>query len=137
RQFFQRLSERRPLVLVFEDLHWADRSSINLLQTLMRSVPATRLLRVLVGRPEFPETLDFLVERARAELPDRVVELVLAQLTAAQCEAPVRTLRGGGHLPCSVRAHIVGRADGNPFFVEEAVRSLIDSGAVVRREGRF
>jgi class 3 adenylate cyclase/tetratricopeptide (TPR) repeat protein len=137
RLLFQRLAEAHPLVVVFEDLHWADQSSIKLLESLLRVAARHRILLVVVGRPDFPETLERVIRLAREQLPDRYLELGLARLSDQESHSLIGNLLGGGTLPYPTEALIVRTAEGNPFFIEEVVRALIDEGAVVRRDQRY
>jgi class 3 adenylate cyclase/tetratricopeptide (TPR) repeat protein len=137
RQLFQRLADRQPVVMVFEDLHWADLSSIGLLESLLRLVTRHRLLFVGVARPDFPETSERIFAAARSEHASVYTEVRLGHLTASQCDALIQNLLGSTDLlPYATRALIVRKADGNPFYIEEVIRSLIDQGAVVYEAGR-
>jgi class 3 adenylate cyclase/tetratricopeptide (TPR) repeat protein len=132
RQLFLRLADQRPTVVVFEDLHWADLSSIELLESLLRLVVRHRLLFVAVARPDFPETSERILAAARTEYATAYTEIRLGQLTDPQCDALIQNLLGSTDLlPYATRALIVRKADGNPFYIEEVIRSLIDQGAVV------
>jgi len=137
RELLERLARRRPLVLLFEDLHWADQSSINLLESLLRVVESAPVLILAVGRPHFPDTLDRLLAAARGAHASQLVEVPLQRLTDQQCDALIQNLLKTDDLPYATRALIVRKADGNPFYIEEVIRSFIDTGAVEHRGGRF
>jgi class 3 adenylate cyclase/tetratricopeptide (TPR) repeat protein len=137
RELFQRMSEARPLVLVFEDLHWADLSSIALLETLLRLAAEARVLFVLAFRPDYLETSARVQAFARETYPAQHVVIELEPLTDRQCDELIDNLLPIEHLPESTRALIASKAEGKPFFIEEVVRSLIDSGAVEHKEGRL
>lgn len=137
REWLERLARRQPLVLVFEDLHWADQSSIKLLESLLRLVESNALLIVAVGRPDFPGTVGRIQEAARDAHATRLVELALQRLTDEQADALICNLLKTDQLPYATRALVVRKADGNPFFIEEVIRSFIDSGAVQYRDGHF
>jgi class 3 adenylate cyclase/tetratricopeptide (TPR) repeat protein len=130
-------ARRRPLVVVMDDLHWADRSSIELLEALLRLADEERLLFVVAARPGWPETSGRILERARAQHAERNLELALAPLGPEAVRRMVRNLFRGGDVPYATRTLIEERARGNPFYIEEVVRSLVDQGAVEYRDGAF
>lgn len=137
RRLFERLAGTRPLLLLFEDLHWADLSSVKLLETLLRLVTEHAIVFTCVGRPDFPDTLGRVTTVAREGYGDRYVALVLTRLSEPQCAAIVENLLGMDDLPQSTRALIIRKADGNPFYLEEVVRSLVEQGALTFRDGRY
>jgi len=120
-----------PIVIVMEDLHWADASSLLLLEALYRLTPTHRIVFINAFRPGYwgiddatPETLK---SRAPA-LP--VVDIVLQPLKPHLSESLINNILNLKQLEPSMRGEIIDRAGGNPFFVEEIVRSLIDQGVV-------
>ncbi len=132
RRYFDRLSGRQPLVLVFEDLHWMDDSSARLLQHLLPLVSTTALLLIGVSRPE-PDTPGAEFRRgASASFPDRYFEIVLTPLSDADGTTLVRNLLEIEDLPERVRALILQKSEGNPYFLEEVIRTLVSTGTVVR-----
>ena len=137
RQLFEKTAARQPLVLVFEDVHWADQSSITLLEGMLRLTADAAVLMVIVSRPDFPRTSGRIVDIARQQYADRYQELHLAPLDDQQCDVLVRNLLRIEDLPRATRILITSTAEGNPFFIEEIVRSLIDEGAVESRDGRL
>jgi TOMM system kinase/cyclase fusion protein len=115
------LAEREPLVLVLEDLHWADASTLELLDRFVTELPSAPILAVFTARPELTPSW----------LSSAVHTLPLARLGAPDIERMAARLTGGRGLPAEVVSRIVARTDGVPLFVEEIVRSMIDSGALV------
>ena len=134
RHFFARLAEERPLLLVFEDLHWVDRSSATLLEHLLSLVESAPLLFCCVSRPEPEGPAARLRELAARDHADRYAEIVLSPLGLAESARLLRELTETETLPPRLRAEILGKAEGNPFFLEEAIRALIDAGALARNE---
>ena len=130
RTLLQRLAAAHPLVLVFEDLHWADLSSIKLLESLIGLAGDHAILFLLASRPDHPETTDRVVDRAAADLGAHHLGLRLEPLGNKECDELVGNLLRIDNLPFSTRALISRRAEGNPFYIEEVVRSLIDQGIV-------
>ena len=139
RRFFERLARSQPLVLVFEDVHWMDDSSARLLEHLLPLVERVPLLIIGLSRPD-PDTPGARLRQValRNHAP-RYTEVVLTPLATADSARLVRNLLAIDDLPLPVREMIVRKADGNPFFLEEIIRTLIDTGAVVRdsRSGRW
>ena len=137
RELIEEIARQQPLLLVFEDLHWADQSSIKLLEGLLRVVVAEPVLILVAGRPDFADTLDRILAAARENHSTELLELHLQPLTDQQCDTLIRNLLKTDELPYATRALILRKAEGNPFFVEEVIRSFIDSGLVEHRNGQF
>jgi class 3 adenylate cyclase/predicted ATPase len=130
-------ARRRPLLVVMDDLHWADQSSLELLEALLRLVEEERLLFLIAARPGWADSAARIRERARADHAERNLELVLEPLGAEAVRRMVRNLFRGGDVPYATRTLIEERARGNPFYIEEVVRALVDQGAVEYRDGAF
>lgn len=137
RALLTKAAELTPLVLVAEDLHWADTSSIELLESLFRLTETQRILFVNLFRPAYRKTGDHILEIVKEKFPENNCEIVLEPLDERTSEALINNMLhiGGPHHP--VTDQIVKRAGGNPFFIEEVVRSLIDEGAIVLKDGLF
>jgi class 3 adenylate cyclase/tetratricopeptide (TPR) repeat protein len=131
----RRGSERGPLVLVFEDLHWADASSLDLLESLLRVARSLRVLFVLAARPEYSETTQRMLRSVREQHADVHVEVEIEALGAASSAKLIANLFENGDVPHTTRGLIEEKTAGNPFFIEEVVRSLLDDGAIEWREG--
>jgi class 3 adenylate cyclase/tetratricopeptide (TPR) repeat protein len=125
RRLLVRAAERRPQVLVIEDLHWIDSASEQFLATLVDSIPALRVLLVFTYRPGYANPFG---ERSYFT---RVVPAALSPEDSAGMAAAVLAADG---LPDPLRTLIGAKAEGNPFYVEELVKSLQESG-VLRRDG--
>jgi DNA-binding SARP family transcriptional activator len=130
RDFLVALSRRQPAVLVLEDLHWADPLSLDLVSALMEALPQAALLLLCVARPEREHRSFRLGEVAARKCPDGFTELRLRELTPAQGRRLVDALLGSESIPGPAREHILETARGNPFFIEEIVRSLLLSGSL-------
>jgi class 3 adenylate cyclase len=125
-RFFQAVAATRPAVLLLEDLQWADDGSLDLLDHLARELPRTRLLVVGLTRPTLLERRpDWAAGRpGQARLP-------LAPLSMGETEQLVEALLQRAEvIPPALRDLIVARAEGNPYYVEELIRMLIDEGAI-------
>jgi class 3 adenylate cyclase/tetratricopeptide (TPR) repeat protein len=132
RRFVERLARVKPLVLVFEDLHWMDASSAALVEHLLPLVERVPLLICGLSRPKRDSPSVRLQTVAHQDYASRYNEIVLDPLSDVDSVQLVANLLAIDDLPDSLRAMIVDKAEGNPFFLEEIIRSLIDSGAVVR-----
>jgi len=132
-QLFARLAEEGPLVLAFEDLHWADPTSVLLLEQLLSLAEDTPVVLVLTLRPERDHSSWGLREHAGREFPHLLREIDLGPLGVADREL-LAALVAPAELPAELERRVLEAADGNPFFLEELVRSLADVGALVRAD---
>jgi class 3 adenylate cyclase/tetratricopeptide (TPR) repeat protein len=125
RRLLIRAAESRPQVIVFEDLHWIDSATESMLAFIADSVPTNRILCLFTYRPGYSPPFGdrtFHTRISLSSLPEEDTAAMVSQL-----------LRGEG-LPPELDRLIVEKAEGNPFFVEEVVRSLVESGAI-RHDG--
>ena len=124
-----------PLVLVAEDLHWADPTSVELLESLLPLTEQVDLLLICVFRPEREHDAWRLREMAARDYGCRHTDLWLEPLSATESEMLVGNLLRLEDLPEKLKGQIQERAEGNPFYLEEVLRSLIDEGAITQEEG--
>ena len=130
RRVIEATSRHRPTVVVLDDLHWAEPMLLDLVEHLAEWLSASPVLLVAAGRPELRELRPALVEVGSR--PRTVVSLEgLDPDTTAELAAE---LLGAGALPLEVVARVVAATEGNPLFVRELVRMLVDDG-VLRPEG--
>ena len=118
-------AEREPLLMVWEDVHWADPSTSDLLGQMIDQAPTVPLSIVLTLRPEFA-----LPWPARSH----VRPLTLSRLERPQIEVMATRLAGGKELPAEVFEHVVQKTDGVPLFVEEMTKAVLGS-SVLRADG--
>ena len=121
------LADLRPVVLVVEDLHWADESTLEVLAILLEQVEALPLLLVMTARLEFEP-----VWRTHGHL----AETRLARLTDPEVRELVSVV-AGYPLPEEVVDQIVSRADGVPLYAEELTRAILESGRLERKSGQL
>ena len=132
----ERMAAGRPLALVFEDLHWADLSSIELLEHLLPKTEVAPLLLCLVSRPD-PETpAARLLSTAARRHGDRFAEVALAPLPPDETGALAEALLAGARLGRDFGDLLIQRSDGNPLFLEEIIRSLVDMQVLARGPGQ-
>ncbi|HLA81210.1 MAG TPA: ABC transporter substrate-binding protein [Thermoleophilia bacterium] len=128
------LAAWRPLALLLDDLHWADGTSLALLEAMMAATEAMPILLCLLFRPDREHGCWRVNDIARQRFPHRHIEIALEPLAPADAEQLVTNLLMIPNFPLEVRDLILQRAEGNPFFVEEVIRSLIEVGMLVREE---
>ncbi|HMA33777.1 MAG TPA: adenylate/guanylate cyclase domain-containing protein, partial [Chloroflexia bacterium] len=129
-----RLAAARPVWLVIEDMHWADAASVELVEHLLALTERLPLAVVGVFRSHPDSTSRILQAVAEVSYGDRYIHLPLAILPDDSSLRMATQLLGMDPLSPALQALIVGKAEGNPFFVEEVLRSLIDRGALLRDE---
>ena len=130
-------AERKPTVIVLDDLHWADSASLDLLLQVTELVEEWPILIICLLRPDKDAPSWSAIERASSELGDRFTAVFLEPLDAANSQELLGNLLHIEDLPESVRTLILDKAEGNPFFVEEVIRTLIDSEYIVRENNHW
>ncbi len=126
------LARERPLCVLLEDLHWADEATLELLEELLPLVDEEAVGLVLLYRSEREHRSWQLGQLARQRFPHRYSELELGPLDRDDALAIAEA-----DLPERVADILVDRAGGNPFFLEEALRDLVERGALRRENGRY
>ncbi len=126
---------QQPLILVCEDLHWADPSSVELLVKLLPLTNEVPILFCFLTRPDRDMPGWRLVNAARDVLGNGLVEVQLQSLSEKDSRQLVTNLLEIDALPENIRAIILKKAEGNPFFVEEVIRMLIDREVIVQKDG--
>jgi ABC-type transport system substrate-binding protein/class 3 adenylate cyclase len=123
------VTREQPLCVVFEDLHWADESTLELLEELVELADRAAITFVLLYRSEREHGSWHLGERARQRFPHRLVELDVRSLTPEDSKL-LAAGAAGGDLPDAVTDLLASRAGGNPFFLEEALHDLLERGVL-------
>ena len=123
RDLLIRENENRPLVVVVEDLHWMDKTSENFLKYLIDSLPGTRIMLILLYRPEYIHQWGSKTYYSKIGL-DQLNTVSSAELVKAVFEE--------GEAVPELRDLVLGKAGGNPLFVEEITHSLIENGYIQR-----
>ncbi|OGN86637.1 MAG: hypothetical protein A2X23_00320 [Chloroflexi bacterium GWC2_73_18] len=134
-QLLRALSAEAPLVVVCEDVHWADPASVEVMSQLLPLASQLPVLFIAAARTETDVPGWRLVAHAREVFGSALTEIQLGPLEAEESRSLVSNLLEIESLPDRVRELILARAEGNPFFVEEVIRMLIDRGAIQRRDG--
>jgi class 3 adenylate cyclase/tetratricopeptide (TPR) repeat protein len=121
-------SGREPLVLVLEDLHWTDRTSQEFLDYLIGWLPYTRILLILVYRPEYVHNW---------ENKSYYTKVGLNQLSTHSSAELVQAVLKEGEVDPELMKFIIGKAGGNPLFVEELTSSMLESGSILKKGRRY
>jgi class 3 adenylate cyclase/tetratricopeptide (TPR) repeat protein len=121
-------AEKAPVYTVWEDLHWADPSTLEFLELCLDHTPTARTLMVLTFRPEFTPPW-----APRSYLS----HLVLSRLGRPQSRALVEGVTGGKALPAEVLQQVVAKTDGIPLFVEELTKMVMESGLLREVDGHY
>jgi ABC-type transport system substrate-binding protein/class 3 adenylate cyclase len=130
------LARELPLCLVFEDLQWADEATLALLDDLLATTEEEPVALVLSYRTEHEHGGWDLAERARRRYRHRFVEVELTSLPQ-NAALELATEAAGAALPETVAVLLAERSGGNPFFLEEALRDLLERGVLRRGNGRL
>jgi class 3 adenylate cyclase/tetratricopeptide (TPR) repeat protein len=123
-----RESQVQPLLLVFEDLHWIDAETQALLDTLVESLPTARLLLLVNYRPEYQHGWGN---------KTYYTQLRLDPLPPASAEDLLQALLGDDPSLAPLTRLLIARTEGNPFFLEESVRALVETGVLVGQPGAY
>jgi predicted ATPase/class 3 adenylate cyclase len=130
-------TRQKPVVLIFEDLHWADNGSLELLDFLLELALKAPLVIVAVSRSFTDAKLAEIKKRASDQLRLRFTDLSLKNLSPDQSDRLLSQLLAIYNMPESLRNHIVQRAAGIPLYIEEILRMLIDQNLLKREEGHW
>ena len=123
-----RESQEQPLLLVFEDLHWIDSETQALLNSLVEGLPTTRLLLLVNYRPEYQHGWGS---------KTYYTQLRLDPLAPASAEEVLQALLGDDPSLTPLTPLLLTRTQGNPFFLEESVRTLVETGVLVGEPGAY
>jgi tetratricopeptide (TPR) repeat protein len=123
-----RESQMQPLLLVFEDLHWIDTETQALLDSLVESLPTARLLLLVNYRPEYQHSWGS---------KTYYTQLRLDPLPPASADEFLQALLGDDPSLAPLKQLLIARTEGNPFFLEESVRTLVETGVLVGEPGAY
>jgi class 3 adenylate cyclase len=124
----ERLAARRPVLMVFEDVHWIDPTSLDLLDRIVDRVATLRVLLIITFRPEFVPAW---IGRSHVTL------ISLGRLPRRQRAEMIMRVTGGKALPQEIAEQIIDRTDGVPLFIEELTKTVIESGMLTDAGDRF
>ncbi len=128
---WRRRFDSQPVVIVCDDLHWSDPTSISLLQDLLPLTEEMAILFICVFRPE-RDVPGWQIKNTADEIYHHLyTEINLQPLSENQSNEMIDALLGNPELPAELRGRVLERAEGNPFYIEEVIRTLIDGGAII------
>src|SRR5271157_2311345 len=122
------LARHKPVLILFEDAHWADATSLEALDLAIQRLRRLPVLLLITYRPEF--------EALWTSLED-VATIALRRLDPCEAETLAERVTGGRKLPAEVLAQIVAKTDGVPLFVEELTKNVLESGLLIEEGGRY
>ena len=131
RRLLERLAAERPVVLVIEDVHWAEETLLDLIDHLVQSIDDAAVLLLCPTRPELLE------KRTAWGEQERATRIELEPLGAGDSRTMVSELLGDATLDERVLDRVVEAAEGNPLFAEQLLRMLTDEGLIVERDGAW
>jgi class 3 adenylate cyclase len=129
-RLFEELARRRPLIAVFDDIHWAEPTFLDLVEAVAEQSREAPLLILCMARPDLLE-----LRPAWGETGREGTRLHLTPLTDDESGRLIVNLLGEPELATDVRTRITETTEGNPLFVEEMVAMLIEEGSLLRRDG--
>jgi class 3 adenylate cyclase/tetratricopeptide (TPR) repeat protein len=130
RKLLETLAARRPLLVVFDDIQWAEPTFLDLLEYLGDWIQGVPVMLLFLARPELLEVRgNWLAGKPNASF------VSLPPLTEAETDGLISNFLGGGQLVDDARGSIAQAAEGNPLFVGETLRMLVDDGLLERRDG--
>jgi predicted ATPase len=131
------LARTAPVILVFDDLHWTDQASLDLLREIAGLVREVPLLVLAVTRPDRTAGVWSLRSQVLEMLAGDALEAALHPLTGEDARRLLAGLLTTDDLPPQIAAAVLEKSEGNPFYVEEVLRMLIDDGRIVRDGDRW
>lgn len=137
RRLFKSLANEQPLAIVLDDLHWIDPMSAELLQFLLTIVASAPILFVCAQRRQGADIPNDRLVKAQSLIPAQTVALRLERLSPSESEALLGELLPDAPLPTPLRTTVLERGEGNPYFIEEFVRMLVEQGYLEHRAGRW
>ncbi len=129
-ELFAGLASEGPLAVALDDLHWADASSIALAERLLPLADQVPIMIVLSSRRERDAPVSGLRDRALRDHTDRAHEIALEPLSVSRDRELLAALLGETSLPAELERRLLARAEGNPLYLEELVRSMVEVGSL-------
>jgi len=137
RRLFKSLAVERPLVLLLDDLHWIDPVSAEAIQFLLTIVASSPVLFVCAQRRQGSDQPNERLLRLQILIPTQTLQLSLERLSLEESGVLLNGLLGESDLPETLRTLILQKGEGNPYFIEEFVRMLIDLDYLDHRDGQW
>ena len=132
RKLLERLAARKPVVVAFDDIHWGEATFLDLVEYLADWIDSAPVLLICQARPELLE-----IRPGWVTAMENTSVVALPPLSGPETDVLIRGLVPGTELPPEARGRIAAVAEGNPLFVEETIRMLVDHGVLLSHEGRW
>src|SRR5262249_47105507 len=124
----QALADRSPVVLILEDAHWADPTTLDLFGRMIPLFRDLRIFLIVTYRPDF---------KILWGSHPHMTAVLLNRLASPQCKIMVEAITQGKMLPSEVMEQIISKTDGIPLFVEELTKNVLESGLLKEQNGAF
>ncbi len=131
------LAREKPLILYFADMHWADATSLDLLKHCLPAADSETVLWLLVFRPDRTLPVWGFRYHLETEYPHRLKTVSLSPLNAAESSEIIDHLIGPDVLPPETQELVIEKAEGNPYYIQEIIHSLMSQGILVQKEGEW
>jgi ABC-type oligopeptide transport system substrate-binding subunit/class 3 adenylate cyclase len=132
RDYFGHVADERPTVLVFEDLHWADPSSLEAITHLLPLTDQVPLMVLMLMRIDRDHGSWGVKLKTETDFPHRSTEIHLRRLSKGDSSSLLEQLLGETKLPEDIWQTIMERSEGNPFYLEEVIRHLMEQGLIIQ-----
>ncbi|MCK5775596.1 MAG: AAA family ATPase, partial [Bacteroidales bacterium] len=130
-------SKDKPRIYMIEDMHWADSSSITMFESLYKLSQNHPVIFINVMRPGYKETGDYILKYLVDNFPGDHSTININPLEEKESNSLIKNLLRETSLPVGIQKIIIRKTEGNPFFIEEIIRSFIDEGIIEVKEGHF
>ena len=130
-------STLRPVIIVIEDMHWIDGSSIAYMESLFKLARNHQIMFILLMRPGYKETGEHILKYLEENLRNFCLNIFIEPLNESESGELIENLLNKTGLPENIRQLIIDKAEGNPFFIEEVIRNFIDDGIIEVKDNHF
>lgn len=137
RSLIKSMAGEHPMLIVLDDLHWIDPISAELLLFLSNMVASVPVLFLCAQRRQVVDAPEDRLAQVQALHPAQTLKLFLDRLSMEESEALLRQLLSGAEVPVALRSAVLERSEGNPYYIEELVRMLIERGYIQYRQDRW
>jgi class 3 adenylate cyclase/tetratricopeptide (TPR) repeat protein/predicted RNA-binding Zn-ribbon protein involved in translation (DUF1610 family) len=132
---FSSFGRQKATIISIEDVHNADDATVEAIAALISACKTVPIMLLLLLRPDKNSSVTKLLPLARRTLGDRAIEMTFEHLNRNECEAFVKHALGSENLPKELMDLIGLRSEGNPLFLNEIIKSLLDQGAIEKHDG--
>ena len=130
-------TQNKPRIYLIEDMHWADSSSITLFESLYKLSQNYPVMFINILRPGYKETGDYILKYLVDNFPGDHTTIHINPLAEKESGNLIKNLLRETLLPEEIHSIIIRKTEGNPFFIEEIIRSFIDEGIIEVNDGKF